>query len=65
MNYVQTLMLKEGKSPREACIALLDRIGYYAFNRWAVRQGLRLEFVLSIHKRLAYQKKLDKAKLEG
>lgn len=49
MTFIETQMLRKGKTPREACLALLERVGYYAFNRWAVKQGLRLEYVLALH----------------
>ena len=64
MTFVEIQMLRKGKTPREACLALLERVGYYAFNRWAVKQGLRLEYVLDIHSEAA-RKTLDKLKGKG
>ena len=64
MTFIETQMLRNNKTPKEACLALLERVGFYAFNRWAVKQGLRLEYVLSLHLEAARKKKLDKQEVK-
>lgn len=54
MNFIQK-QIAAGRSPKEACILLLRRVGFYSFNRWARKQGLLIDFVLAVH-RLAAQK---------
>ena len=49
--------IEAGKSITESLLLLLDRIGYYAFNRFAARIGFRMEYVLALHKIKAKQNK--------
>ncbi len=42
-------MMVKGYSFTNALARLLKQVGFYSFNRWAVKQGLRLEYVLHLH----------------
>jgi hypothetical protein len=39
-----------------ALVKLLKQVGFYAFNRWAKKQGFLLAYVLYIHRLAANEK---------
>ena len=49
--------LDKGQTVTEALILLLDRIGFYAFNRYCFNQGFQMEYVLHLHRENAKTKK--------
>lgn len=42
--------VSEGLSITESLLILLDRIGFYAFNRFAFKAGFKMNYVLALHK---------------
>lgn len=49
--------VSNGKSITDALLMLLDKIGYYAFNRFAFKHGFQMNYVLALHKIKAKQNK--------
>jgi hypothetical protein len=49
MDKMHREMMVKGYSFTHALACLLKQVGFYSFNRWAVKQGLRLEYVLHLH----------------
>lgn len=59
MNKMLRKLMAQNRAPAVCLAMILNRFGFYMFNRWMRNQGFRLEYVLYIHKVAAQQKSLD------
>ena len=56
MNPVVRIMTEKKIPMTLAMVKFLKQVGFYAFNRWARKQGFLLAYVLYIHRLAANEK---------